>query len=462
MSVHCPTSRPGVAARALLAACSLLAMVACGPDPQLGLVPAGMTAPSGSSGTPIVDEDAPTRDLTLRWLPSPSQGVTRYDLSIGRRAGRYDTVIRIPVGIAQRASDGVYSYTVSIQADIDHFLALRAFDGARTSTFSNEIRVRGADGGSVGGSTAAPASTESASTATSAAPAAFGSGGVSTSTEGSADGLGTHPSDAQDGGSQAPAAEGAGTALVSLQLDAPGEYLGSTVPSRLGTSGPITFAMWWRPLLDYAPRRVLLDMQTVDEGEVERVTLALIHGEDVELSVRRPDGEIAYRALYELAPADDLWQQLVVVFDPDTGLEPELYLDLAPCTLLESQSNGAPLGIPDTEWLLHLGGTPEPGDPGLLGRLGHAAIWSTAVSRTELDSIFKRGHEIDLRLPVGQYESDASLVHYWRIGEEVAPLGYDLGTSDQPIDLDDPAGGLDADDLVLDGPVSLLDATTIH
>jgi hypothetical protein len=456
-----------VAARALLAACALLAMVACGPDPQLGLVPVGMTTPSGSSGTPIVDEDAPTRALTLRWLPSPSQGVTRYDLSIGRRPGRYDTVIRIPVGIAQRASDGVYSYTVTIQADIDHFFALRAFDGARTSTFSNEIRVRASSGGSVGGSTAAPASTETTSTATNALPTAFGTGGggvggVSASSDGSSDGLGTTTGDVEDGGSESAVAGGAGTSLVSLQLDSPGEYLGSTVPSRLGTSGPITFAMWWRPFLDYAPRRVLLDLQAVDEGEVERVTLALIDGEDVELSVRRPDGELAYRALYELAPADDLWQQLVVVFDPDNGLEPQVYLDLAPCTLLESESNGAPLGIPDTDWLLRLGGTSEPGEAGLLGRLGHAAIWSTAVSRTELDSIFKRGHEIDLRLPVGQYESDASLVHYWRIGEEVAPLGYDLGTSDQPIDLDDPAGGLGADDLVLDGPVSLLDGTTIH
>jgi hypothetical protein len=443
----------------LLVACALGA-AACGAEPGAltGAVPAG--SPNSASGTPVVEEGAPTRDVTLRWIPSSSSGVVRYDLSVGRRSSTYDTTVRIPVGQATRGNDGVYAYTVTLQSDVDHYLSLRAYDGRLLSSYSNEIVVPATSGSGVGGGGGAGAETTSDPTAAAdASPSSLAGSGGGASAAVSGEVTAAPPAAPVDGEADAgtpndTAADLAG-ALTSLDLDGHSEYLASEGPRPLGVTGALTLSMWLRPIVDYAPRRVVFEARAFEDPRVDRVTLSLIDGVDLELVARGAGGEIAYRALFEVAPAHDTWQNLVVVFDPTADLDPAVYLDLLPCTLLESEGSGTMLGLPDADWTLYLGGTSAPGDPGLVGRLGHTAIWAEAVSLFELSEIHARGHQIDLRLPVGTYASGETLVHYWRLGEYANPVGYDLGRSDAPIDLDDPAGGVDAADVVMDGPLAI-------
>ena len=97
---------------------------------------------------------------------------------------------------------------------------------------------------------------------------------------------------------------------------------------------------------------------------------------------------------------------------------------------------------------LRVGGSGVIGEKGFLGRLGHLAIWREALSPAAFSEIQLRGHEVDVRDPVGVYAGSDSLIHYWRLGESSQNLGYDLGFADRPLDLDDPAGGVTLADFV--------------
>lgn len=396
----------------------------------------------------------------MRWRPSTSSGVTRYDLFIGTSPGTYDSLVQIPVSSVNVFSNGVYSKKITLQSDVAYYMALRAYDGLNVSSLSNEIflaeessQQQGSGGGSGASTSSASASTvapvpltasASAGTLSTASPSAAitpvtaDPGAVASST---------------DGPLEVPAAP-----LASIQMD--GQYLGSTSTRPLGASGRLSVSMWLRPFLDYAPRRVLFDVTPEEGAQTERIALSLIDGEDLELVVHDPDGVLAYRAIFELAPANDLWQHLAVVFDPDVDLEPRVYLDLGPCTLLQSEWNGWAFGLPSAEGFVRIGGSAAATALGFIGRIGHTAIWADALSRDELSEIHARGHQVDLRGPVGTYDSFDDLIHYWRLGDLDRPIGYDLGTSDAPIDLDDPAGGVGPDHVVQDGPTALLDTAS--
>jgi len=54
--------------------------------------------------------------------------------------------------------------------------------------------------------------------------------------------------------------------------------------------------------------------------------------------------------------------------------------------------------------------------PSVEGNLGHFAIWDSALTLSEIDTIRTGGHFIDLRQNSGSYTSSFDLVHYYRPG----------------------------------------------
>ena len=96
------------------------------------------------------------------------------------------------------------------------------------------------------------------------------------------------------------------------------------------------------------------------------------------------------------------------------------------------------------------------GTPGTwLGEIGHVAFFGAALGDDEVTEIYERGHTLDLRANAGAYQASDALLHYWRLGEDPNAVGYDSGPAAAPIDLDDPAGYVDAADIVADAPVLL-------
>ena len=78
-----------------------------------------------------------------------------------------------------------------------------------------------------------------------------------------------------------------------------------------------------------------------------------------------------------------------------------------------------------------------------------------ALGDDEIDEISLGGHALDLRADDGAYLASDALLHYWRLGEDPAAVGFDYGPAAISIDLDDPAGNVDAADIVPDAPVLL-------
>ena len=98
---------------------------------------------------------APKYNL-VRWIPSPSAGVTHYVISIGPVTGGY--VREINLGLPT-AVNGVMERIVVTDDRNDSFLALRASNGTLYSQFSNEVvapRGSSSSGSSGSGSTPPP------------------------------------------------------------------------------------------------------------------------------------------------------------------------------------------------------------------------------------------------------------------------------------------------------------------
>lgn len=459
--------RCGRNARLWLVFCALTSSLACTGWDEATFGPAGTGSGSapGSTTAPVGGSGSETREVTLRWLPSTSSGVVRYDLSVGESPGAYSSVIRIPVGLTDRGSDGVYSYPITVRSDVDLFMALRAVDTTRSSTLSNEIRLAAVTSApqSLGGGGHASAASGGATSSASALTGGGGSGQAASFDGGNAAATApirtAHDDAAAPIGADAAASplrdSAPSESLASIEFDGLREYLANTAPADLGIAGAFTLSMWLQPTVDDAPRRVLFDARTESAADAGRMTITLVDGVDLELMVRGVDGEVVLRATYEFVPADAGWQHAALVFEPGLDLEPRLYIDLEPRRLLHVEPEGAVFTAPAAAFVSLGGSADEPGT-GFRGRIGHVAVWDSVLSWVALAEVQGRGHPIDLRIPTGAYANDASLVHYWRLGDVDDAVGFDLGAGAQPLDLDDPAGGIAYDDIVLDGPASLV------
>ena len=115
--------------------------------------PPGDTGAEG--GDPTGDGEAPlpaptVREVPVRWLPSPTPGVEGYLLSIGNRSGAYDTALVLRNDQLTLEGGGVLSMQIELPGELDHYLAMRAFDGDAVSVYSNEIFIPALQGGAVG------------------------------------------------------------------------------------------------------------------------------------------------------------------------------------------------------------------------------------------------------------------------------------------------------------------------
>ena len=81
---------------------------------------------------------AELRDYTVRWLPSPSQGVEGYELAVGTSSGSYESTFDLGLPEPQ---GGELHFDMQLEGSIDLHLALRAYGGEAVSEYSNEIVV---------------------------------------------------------------------------------------------------------------------------------------------------------------------------------------------------------------------------------------------------------------------------------------------------------------------------------
>jgi hypothetical protein len=389
---------------------------------------------------------------TVRWMPSSSQGVQGYVLSLGTASGAYQAAREVSISVASATpgAGGTLTYTIQLDRARDQFLAMRAFNANAFSVFSNEIRVAATTA-----SSAAPTlASASTSTSTSASLQASGSAG-STSRAiagGGATSSALAPGEADATDSETDAASG----FASLDLNGEDEYLATTLAAPLDLAGGFSASLWAKAPQDGAGRRGLLQVACADQSCALEVSLVQGAGlMQVELRVFDGVGGTDEVREAPVAVTPDEWWHLAVVLDPAGSTR--LYFDGE--VVLDAADVRLPAGLIAAEHALALGATEAGRAAPWLGRLGHAAVFASALGAGEVAEISLYGHELDLRGDLGAYRSSDALAHYWRLGDDASAVGVDSGSA--ALDLDDPYGNVDGSDVVRDGPESLASGASV-
>ncbi len=415
------------------------------------------TPPAGSGGGTTTPPPAPVPMQTsiVRFLPSASPGVLGYSLSIANSPGAYGagTQIDIPVAAAQTASGGVLEFAVSISANVPHYIAMQAYSAQAFSGFSNEVVIP---------AVAAPTSSPTPVSAPSAAAGTSLSMPVANAlTSGVASGSGTAVATGESSsGSTSPTATSASTAsasvtaMSSLDLDGSGEYLASSAPYALGVTQQFTLSIWALADPLASGSRALITLRGGVSGQQNRVEL-ISYTNNLQMTVYNDAGLLVYQAFYAATIVPGSWQHIALTFDASVDSAPVLLVDGTVRAPASAVLTGNAATFSDSAGRIFIGASSTGSVATWFGAIGHAALWNVALGDDEIAEISLRGHSLDLRENQGAYLAKDALLHYWRLGEDPTAVGFDYGAAAVPIDLDDPAGNVDAADIVPDAPVLL-------
>ncbi len=366
-----------------------------------------------------------------------------YVLSVGSSTGSYlsSMEVFIPLSSVTAGANGSLRFDIQLDRGQDHYLALRAYDSTWYSPYSNEIRVAAlgasltslVSGGATGTSSAASGSSLSR------AAASLSQSGATTPLDPSAPTI-----DPQ---------AGAAALSGSLDLDGATEYLASSAAAPLDAASGVSLSLWGKVPLADSGRRALLRLANGSGAGASGIELYLVNGPDGRaLELRVFDAARALDAAHAtpLPIEADAWWHLALVVETQARTA-TLYLDGEP--LLTTGDLEIPGALSAGSYFVALGAADPARSQPWLGGLGHAALWNAPLEAEDIAEISLYGHALDLRSDVGEYLGADALVHYWRVGADGNAVGFDAGPA--PLDLDDPYGNVDVDDVVADGPESL-------
>jgi len=388
--------------------------------------------------------------VEVRFEPSSSAEVIGYNLSVATMSGAFGsgTQVDISLGAARVETGGVLAYDVTMAANVPHYLAMRAYSAQTFSPFSNEIVIPAvAASATVSTALATTAAIGEEGGSASGAPAS-GSGSASAGTSSTSSTSGSGSSTGSTTTSTTSAA-----AMSSLDFDGAGEYLASTGAYPLGASTQFTLSLWAVADPQATGSRALVSVRGGSGATQNRVELSS-DASDLALSVTNDAGQLVYNAVYAAALVPGDWQHLALTFDAQVDSAPILLIDGMTRAPSSASLIGNPPVFSDSAGRVFVGASG--GTTGTwLGAIGHVAFFGAALGDDEVNEIYMRGHTLDLRANAGAYQASDALLHYWRLGENPNAVGYDSGPAAAPIDLDDPAGYIDAADIVADAPVLL-------
>jgi hypothetical protein len=86
------------------------------------------------------------------------------------------------------------------------------------------------------------------------------------------------------------------------------------------------------------------------------------------------------------------------------------------------------------------------------GLMGPVAIWNTAVTGSELRTVYSGGFGLDLTTNSGNYTSSANLVRWWRPGADSTDIGKDYTTTVTGINVGVNATITGTSEIVVDSP----------
>jgi hypothetical protein len=223
---------------------------------------------------------------------------------------------------------------------------------------------------------------------------------------------------------------------VSLELGR-GRSLRSAGRTPLGIGDAMSASLWVRPLdLSQSPQQLLSFGSPPSYDHSLSLSLWGARGDLVLIA----QGEsAAKRYIYPAALFPGLWQHVGFTWDGDVL---RLFVDgveLAPSIITDPE-----VSLSNVARELAIGASVFTPGVEAIARFGHVALFDRALLPDEVSALHQGRHHLDLR----EEDLGQGLVHYWRLGEEPALLGHDLG----PLPLDLVPLGLAPSDVILDAP----------
>ncbi len=154
----------------------------------------------------------------------------------------------------------------------------------------------------------------------------------------------------------------------------------------------------------------------------------------VQIAANLPGGfEFKDLEWWDVIP-DDEWVQFVFTYDGALGGDPvTLYIDGVDQGVADAIGKDN-VGNQDNTLVrtVDIGGTSGGGEwPGINNQI---AMWSNALTSAEVTELFNSGSGINLLSSGGNYVSNATLLHWWQLGRDIA-IGEDTGNHTTLIDL---------------------------
>ncbi len=225
------------------------------------------------------------------------------------------------------------------------------------------------------------------------------------------------------------------TNIVALQLNGEDEFLESlSLP--MGFANLWTMSFWLKPT-QFLPEplssnhRVLAHLRaSTRRGEV-LIWGARIEGAKYEEEIYVELGDSAGARMriirFNSVQKRNEWRNFSCVWDGTSLIAYDQGLLIQDMLVIQSGGNDT-MDDPAGGRILRVGGLIEDTGPSLAswsGIVGHIGVWNTEIQPNEFGTLISGGFGFDLLTNSGTYTSSATLVHWWKPGDDFPNVGRD-------------------------------------
>ena len=225
------------------------------------------------------------------------------------------------------------------------------------------------------------------------------------------------------------------TNIVALQLNGEDEFLESlSLP--MGFANLWTMSFWLKPT-QFLPEplssnhRVLAHLRaSTRRGEV-LIWGARIEGakyeEEIYVELGDSNGARMRIIRFNSVQKRNEWRNFSCVWDGTSLIAYDQGLLIQDMLVIQSGGNDT-MDDPAGGRILRVGGLIEDTGPSLAswsGIVGHIGVWNTEIQPNEFGTLISGGFGFDLLTNSGTYTSSATLVHWWKPGDDFPNVGRD-------------------------------------
>lgn len=251
-----------------------------------------------------------------------------------------------------------------------------------------------------------------------------------------------------------------GTNIVSLTANGTNQFLSASEFKTLGINNAWTLSFWIKPSGN-AETSAVFEMAGLREQNQFKLTFdpipfapisdfAARAKANIVTQIKGSEGTIIKHIKWQDFALDDEWIHGAVTWD---GADLVVYASgIALSSGVNFINTSGTMDDSEPRKIFY-GGTIAGTVSTVSGNLGHLGLWGSVLSQPEIQEIADLGFDLNLTTASGNYTSSASLVAYYKPGEDSGDVGADF--SGNAFDLDK-SQNFDSDSIVQDVPGDLV------